>query len=376
MNIVKVNLDKNPYEIIIDRDILKDAGNYTNQVLPVKNYKKAFIITDENLNDLPYIDELTNSLNNQGYSFEKIILPAGEETKSFEYYISTAEKILSSGLSRNNFLIAFGGGVIGDLTGFLASTLLRGVPFVQVPTTLLAQVDSSIGGKTAINSHAGKNLIGTFYQPKLVIIDIKTLKSLPIRDLKSGYAEVLKYSLIRDVRFFEYLEENGGKCLNKDLDVCSYLIKKSCQHKAHIVELDENETKDIRVLLNLGHTFAHVYEKASNYDSNIILHGEAVGLGIIQAFTLSEELGLCNKGDVEKVINHFKKLNLFDLGSYKKLSISKITTVEYILENMKKDKKSNNESLNFVLNKSIGESIFIRNIEKDFIKKSLLKTIY
>lgn len=371
MKKIDVNLDKKPYSILIDKGILKNAGGYINTVLPAEKHKKAFVVTEKNVNSFGYSDVLILSLENAGYECTKIVLEAGEKSKDFEVYHSVAEKILGNELTRNDFLIAIGGGVIGDLVGFLASTLLRGVPFVQIPTTLLAQVDSSVGGKTAINTKAGKNLIGTFYSPRLVIIDINTLQTLDKRNLKVGYVEAVKYGLINDKEFFEYCEKYGKDCINGDLNITEYIVEKSCANKAKIVEKDEFETFGIRVLLNLGHTFGHIYEKMTNYNSEELLHGEAVALGIRQAFILSEKLGKISHSEVKRVLNHFKELELFDFSDLKKLKSFRNDIVEYTLENMKKDKKAGHGEYNLVLVKAIGKAEFVKNVNIDDIKKAI-----
>lgn len=351
------------YDIIIGSDLLKKANDYIEEVLPSSKNKKCFIITDTNIDKLEYSDILTKSLKN--YQVEKVVIEAGEESKSFSVFKNVAEKILESGLTRSDFLIALGGGVVGDLTGFLASTLLRGVAFVQIPTTLLAQVDSSIGGKTAINTKFGKNLIGTFYQPALVLIDTNTLKTLDERNLKSGYAETVKYGLLFDKKFFEYCEKHGKDCLNLDLDVCEKMIEASCQFKADIVKKDPFEKKGLRVLLNLGHTFGHVYEKLVNFNPDKVLHGEAVALGMKEAFIVSEKLSLIKHSEVERVLKHFKDLQLFDYSDLEKFKeFQDIKDFkQYMLENMKKDKKAEHGQYNLVLNKDIGEAVFVRGVD-------------
>ncbi|MDR0423076.1 MAG: 3-dehydroquinate synthase [Rickettsiales bacterium] len=339
MKIVNLDIEK-PYQILIGKDFL---GEY----LPEG---RGYIICDENTEQYA-----------KHFNMEKIVLPPGENSKSFDTYKNVAEIILEKGLNRKDFLVALGGGVIGDLTGFLASTLLRGIDFIQIPTTLMAMVDSSVGGKTAINSKAGKNLIGTFYQPKKVLIDISVLKTLDKRNLKAGYTEGVKHGLIGDKDYFEWCEKNGEKCLSGDLSVLEYFVEKSVQFKANIVKQDEFETKGIRALLNLGHSFAHVYEKYTNYNPELLLHGEAVGLGIRNSFMLSCKMGLLEKSELDRVLEHFESLKLLDFGNFKE------PTMDYLLENMKKDKKNDSTGYNLVLNKRIGESVFMKNVKEDTI---------
>jgi len=373
---VKVKLKKSKYSIFINNDIISQAGQFINSILPAKEHKKVFIITDKNVNGFSYLQKINDSLKKFEYECINIILEPGEKSKNFDTYERTANYILQNKINRSDFLIALGGGVIGDLTGFLASTLLRGVPFIQIPTTLLSQVDSSVGGKNGIDSNFGKNLIGTFYQPKLVLIDPLTLKTLPKRELKSGYAEVLKYSLIMNKNFFNYLQKHGNDCLNLNFDVCKYVIYKSCKFKASIVEKDELETKGLRAILNFGHTFGHVYEKITNYDTEKIVHGEAVGLGIIQASMLSKNLGLCSQMDLDLIINHFKSLNLFSFNDLKKLNeFKKNVNIDDFIEIMRSDKKASYGKLNVVLIYKIGESSLKKDISIKDIKNILEQTL-
>jgi len=369
MKIVNVS----SYNILIGNSLLENSLTYVENVLPSSEHKKCVLITDRNVDGLKYSNIVLKSLSEK-YMCEKIVLPVGERSKSFSIFQKTAEEILGLGFSRKCFLIALGGGVIGDITGFLASTLLRGVPFIQIPTTLLAQVDSSIGGKTAINTKNGKNLIGSFYQPSLVLIDLNALNTLNIRNLKAGYTEAFKLGLICDRKFFEYCEKYGKLAiLDKNFDHLEYIVAKSCELKADIVKKDPTETKDIRVLSNLGHTFAHVYEKLVNYNQNKILHGEAVGLGLIQAFKFSKELDLIDYDDVRRVINHIEDLNLFNFKNLRELKEYKAIQNfgEYMLTNMKKDKKSDCGQYNLVLNKKIGESVFIKNVNLNKLRNFL-----
>lgn len=368
-----VNLDT--YDVLIGKGILEKSCEYIEKILPSDKYKKCIIITDKNVDKIGYSDIILKSLSNN-YVCEKIIILPGERSKSFSTFQNTAEKILDFDLNRNCFLIAVGGGVVGDLTGFLASTLLRGIPFVQVPTTLLSQVDSSIGGKTGINSKNGKNLIGSFYQPSLVLIDLNVLNTLDMSNLKSGYSEIFKIGLIGDEKFFEYCEKYAKfAILDKNFDYLEFMIKKSCEFKAEIVKRDPFEKNDIRVLLNLGHTFAHVYEKMVKYNEKKILHGEAVGVGILQAFQFSQELGLIKNDDVNRVLNHINDLKLFNFDDLKKFKeYQEIDDfVKYMLTNMKKDKKSDYQKYNLVLNKKIGQSIFVRDIDLDKLKNFFSK---
>lgn len=366
-------MTNNPYNIFIGVDILKESGKLINNILPQNKHKKAIIITDNNIEKHNYSQTLITSLQSFQYKTEKIVIPAGEKSKSFKIYQALVENILEIGITKNDFLIALGGGVVGDLTGFLASTLLRGIPFIQIPTTLLAQVDSSVGGKTAINSINGKNLIGTFYQPKAVIIDPKTLETLPLRQIKSGYAEVLKYALIFDKEFFNFLDENLKQIFKKNLAIYEYIIEKCCNYKKNIVLQDEFETKEIRTLLNLGHTFAHIYENFTNYNSKTLLHGEAVSIGLEKAFLLSKNLKICSKEEFDKLMQHLQKAKIYNINKLKNLKNYQNFTEEFVINVLKKDKKTEQNAFNFVLNTEIGNSIFVKNISKNDILNVIMR---
>ena len=272
-------------------------------------------------------------------------------------------------IERKSTVIAFGGGVVGDITSFATSITLRGVNLVQIPTTLLSQVDSSVGGKTAINSCHGKNLIGTFYQPKLVLIDTELLKTLPKRELLAGYAEVVKYGLIGDTEFFNWLQKNGEALIKGDEKKQQQAILKSCQAKADIVAEDERE-KGQRALLNLGHTFGHAFEAETGY-SNKLLHGEAVALGIIQAFRLSIELGHCPVHDLSIVRQHFEKVGL----PTDPLNYLDRWDIDEMVKHMYSDKKVDGGKLVFILNRKIGESFIAHDIDKNKVKNTLAQIV-
>ena len=301
----------------------------------------------------------------ESFSVDSLVLPPGEHTKSLSSIEKIIQILLDSNIERNSVLISLGGGVIGDLTGFASSIILRGVNFVQIPTTLLAQIDSAIGGKTGINTPQGKNLVGTFYQPKAVISDINSLKSLPQRQLISGYAEICKYGLIGDKSFWEWLERNGSLILDNKPDEVTYAIKKSCLIKAKIVAEDEHE-RNKRALLNLGHTFAHALESHLSY-SEELLHGEAVSIGIIMAFKLSEKLGYCSEQDCERVKKHFELANL----PIKNKSIYQSKDINRIIEKMKQDKKVKKGKLTFVLVRGIGEAFIEEDVGISKVKQTL-----
>ena len=299
MPIVKLDLKERSYDIAIAEGAIKNVASYLE---PLKLGKKIFIITDKNVGKL-YYNAAKKSLNKSGYEIIKISLKPGEHLKSFVNIVKLCNKILNHKPDRNSTILALGGGVIGDLSGFAASIILRGIDFVQIPTTLLSQVDSSVGGKTGINTNSGKNLVGSFYQPKLVVIDPETLNSLSEREYLCGYVEALKYALIDNPEFFEFLEKNKAKIKKRDIETLKEIIKISCESKARIVSNDERE-RGCRALLNLGHTFGHSFEKETEF-SDILKHGEAVAIGIILALKLSNQLGLCPVEDTEAVTKHF-----------------------------------------------------------------------
>ena len=303
-------------------------------------------------------------------SVNLISISGGDKTKNITQLNNILEKSLSFKIDRESLIIAFGGGVVGDIAGFAASILLRGINYIQIPTTLLSQVDSSVGGKTGINSCKGKNLIGSFHQPLAVIADIEILKSLPKREFLSGLVEVIKYGLINDFKFFNYLEENFKEILEYDQVKLKKIITKSCKIKSKIVKIDEKENGQ-RALLNLGHTFGHAIESFGKFDGKII-HGEAVSIGICLAFKLSKKLDFCSQIEVERVINLFKKLTLpTSLKDIKNISI----TTNKMLDKFKFDKKNKNNQLTFILNKKIGESFIKNNMDVNILTKFLNEEI-
>ncbi|MEE2694726.1 MAG: 3-dehydroquinate synthase [Pseudomonadota bacterium] len=347
-----VALGKKSYPIFIGEGLLKSISDF---IPKFNNYSKIILVTDKNIynkNSKAIDNSLLNILN-----LKKIVLPSGEKTKSFKYLEDLVEKILYLNIDRNALLICLGGGVIGDLVGLTSSLILRGIDFVQIPTTLLSQVDSSVGGKTGINSRYGKNLVGTFNQPKSVIISIDLLKTLEKRELISGYAEILKYSFIRDKRFFNWLKINGKKIISLEKRSCIYAIKKSCLIKADIVSVDEKE-KGIRELLNFGHTFGHAIESISGF-SEKLKHGESVFLGMFLAIKFSIYLKLCNEVVLENYISHLKSLNIFFKVKDFKLRISP----KDFLKHIRFDKKVRNKKIKFILLKDIGQpvSFFLEN---------------
>jgi 3-dehydroquinate synthase len=354
--ILPVDLGARSYDIAIGPDLLDRAGKLIGERL---GERQAVIITDSNVGPL-YAERLEASLAEAGHRGRTIQIDAGEQSKSFLYLETLLNDLLSEGLERGTVLIALGGGVIGDLTGFTASIALRGIEYVQIPTTLLAQVDSSVGGKTAINSPHGKNLVGTFYQPRLVVTDTSTLKTLPARELGAGYAETVKYGLLGDPAFFDWLEQNGGeKVLSGDAEAQVRAIVRACEMKAEIVNQDERETGR-RALLNLGHTFAHALEAETGMGETL-LHGEAVSIGMVLAFDLSVALGLCPAEDAERVRSHFQSVGLpVTLPPHPEGNWDAATLIDH----MRRDKKVQDGRTTFVLVRGIGDAFLTNDVER------------
>jgi 3-dehydroquinate synthase len=300
MKTLLVELGDRSYPIYIGSGLLNQAELYTQHI----KSSQVIVITNSTIAPL-YLDQVLNNL--QNFKVETLILPDGEQFKTLDYVTHIFDKLLSCKFSRNATLIALGGGVIGDMGGFSAACYQRGIPFLQIPTTLLAQVDSSVGGKTGVNHALGKNMIGAFYQPQCVIADADVLNTLNDRQLSAGLAEVIKYGLIRDIEFFEWLEQNIELLLARDKEALAFAIERSCVNKAQIVAEDETET-GIRATLNLGHTFGHAIETGAGY--GVYLHGEAVAIGTCQAADLSRRKGWLTDVDVERIIALFKKANL------------------------------------------------------------------
>jgi 3-dehydroquinate synthase len=351
---VPVALGARAYDILIGEGVLADAGRY---IRPLLRHPRVIVVTDEQVAPL-HLSPLQQSFDESGIDHRVIVLPAGEQTKDFAHVETLTTRILDAGIERATPLIALGGGVIGDITGFAAAITLRGLPFMQVPTTLLAQVDSSVGGKTGINTRHGKNLIGAFHQPSLVLADIGVLDTLPRRELLAGYAEVVKYGLIGDAAFFAWLEANGAAVLTGDRPARRHAIKTSCLAKAVIVAEDETE-KGVRALLNLGHTFGHALEAETGY-GDALLHGEAVAIGMVLAFALSARLRLCPADDAARIRRHFADVGLpTDLGRNVKTAS---WTVGRLLAHMSKDKKVQSGKMTFILARGIGKAFIAHDV--------------
>ncbi|WP_028748689.1 3-dehydroquinate synthase [Rhizobium mesoamericanum] len=348
---VHVPLGERAYDILIGPGLIARAGA---EIAARLKGRKAAVITDAHVAPL-YLDALVHSLEQAGIASATLVLPAGEKTKSFEHLMAVCDKVLEARIERNDYVIALGGGVIGDLSGFAAGIVRRGVRFVQVPTSLLSQVDSSVGGKTGINSRHGKNLIGVFHQPDLVLADTDVLNSLSAREFRAGYAEVAKYGLIDKPDFFAWLEANWQAVLAGGAARIE-AIATSCQAKADVVVADERETGQ-RALLNLGHTFGHALEAATAYDSSRLVHGEGVSIGMVLAHEFSARMNLASPDDAHRVEGHLKAVGL-------PTRMSEIPGIlppaEVLMDVIAQDKKVKGGRLTFILTRGIGQS-FVAN---------------
>ena len=363
---VRVDLAGRSYGIAIGPGLIDRAGELTAKLLA---QPRVIIVSDDIVAER-YGARLYNSFTKAGIEASILFVPAGERSKEFDIFGQLMNGLLDQRPDRKTTLVALGGGVVGDLVGFAASVLLRGVDFIQVPTTLLAQVDSSVGGKTAINTRHGKNLVGTFYQPRLVLADTDVLDTLPRRELLAGYAEVVKYGLIGDPAFFDWCEKNATDLLAGDAARRTYAIEQSCRAKARIVAADERETTDLRALLNLGHTFGHALEAETGFGPDL-LHGEAVGTGMALAFDLSARLGLCPAGDAERVRAHLGAVGLpvrlrsIGGGNRRQWNTAKL------IEHMRGDKKAQAGHLTFVLTRGIGKAFVTRDVDEGALRSLL-----
>lgn len=364
--LVHVGLGDRAYDIHIGPGLLADSGAL---IAPLLRRPKVVVITDENVGPL-HLDALRAGLKNSGISMESLILPAGEATKSWPHFTRTVEWLLDQKIERNDVVVAFGGGVIGDLVGFAAAVLRRGVRFVQIPTSLLAQVDSSVGGKTGINAPHGKNLIGAFHQPSLVLADTAVLGTLTERDFLAGYGEVVKYGLLGDSEFFQWLEVNAPRAAAGDMNARIAAVKRSCEMKAEIVERDETEQGD-RALLNLGHTFCHALEAATGY-SDRLLHGEGVAIGSALAFEVSARLGLCAQEDPSRVRAHLSdmkmKVDLSDISG-------ELPNADTLIDLMSQDKKVVDGTPNFIMVRGIGDAFVTSDVPRALVHEILSEAL-
>ena len=347
MHRVSVGLGARSYDILIEAGLLRAAGPHLERFA---RSGRLVVVTDDQV-EAAVLPILVSALERVAIRVDVISLPAGEASKSWDQLASLCEALLALGVERSDHIIALGGGVIGDLVGFAASILKRGCNFIQIPTSLLAQVDSSVGGKTAINTPSGKNLIGAFHQPALVLIDPDVLASLPPRQLRAGYAEIVKYGLIDDAAFFEWCERHGAAVIAGDQAALLHAISTSVRAKARIVAADERETQDLRALLNLGHTFGHALEAETGFGARL-LHGEGVAAGMALAYGFAAAQGLCVAEDATRVCTHLRAVGLPDGLAAAGISASGAALVAHMLH----DKKMAAGTLPFILAQAIGRS--------------------
>ena len=357
LKIVEVALGERSYPVLIGAGLLDNAVEH---LAPFIRSKRLAIVSDDNV-WAAQGDRLSEALRRGGIEPLPLLVPAGEASKSWPVLQDLTERLIALGIERGDSIAAFGGGMVGDLAGFAAAILKRGCSYIQIPTSLLAQVDSSVGGKTAINSAAGKNLIGAFHQPSAVLIDPQTLATLPERQMKAGYDEIVKYGLINDPAFFAWCEANGSKIIGGDLDALLHAIETCVRSKAAIVARDEKETSGERALLNLGHTFGHAIEAESDFS---MLHGEAVAIGMTLAFHFSAERGLCSPEDAARVERHLASIGLPTHHEADPAALA---------ARMAGDKKSEDGRAAFILAQGIGKAFVDRSVElwkvEDFLRR-------
>lgn len=349
-----VNLGENSYDICFS-DSFSDLGS---ELKKINAPEKLLIVTDTNVGKL-YADEVCDRLNKEGYSTGIYVFPAGEENKNMETILGICSACMSNGLDRKSMIIALGGGVVGDMAGFAAAIYMRGIPFVQVPTTLLSQSDSSVGGKTGIDFKNSKNILGAFHQPKLVYINVNTLKSLPEREFISGMGEVIKHGIIRDDKFYEFIKTNTKKIKSLESDTLIKMAKRNCEIKAGVVEEDEKEL-GLRAILNFGHTIGHAAESAMDFS---LTHGECVGLGMAAVCKIAVERGLITRADADDIENTMREYG-FSLKA-------DMPGVETVYSFMGKDKKKSGGKLTFVLPVKIGEVTLVRDVTEQEIRDAI-----
>ena len=356
---LRVELGERGYDIVVGSGLIARAGGL---IAPVLQRARVFVVTDATVAER-HLPALERALADADIAVDSLVLPAGEHTKDFAHLQKLVDGLLERGIERRDTLIAFGGGVIGDLAGFAAAITLRGLDVVQIPTTLLAQVDSSVGGKTGINSVHGKNLVGAFHQPRLVLADTDVLDTLPERELRAGYAEVVKYGCIDDADFFAWLETHGRDAIEGERTARRRAIRRSCERKAAIVARDERESTGMRALLNLGHTFAHALEAECGY-TNALLHGEGVAIGMVLAADLSVELGYCPAADAARIRNHLTAVGL--PTGFAHLP-GRVLAPDRLLAHMQKDKKVQDGRVTFILLRGIGDAFRCRDVAPEAV---------
>ncbi len=357
---LQVALGTRAYDIVVGRGLIAQAGSLIRDAV---GDRPLLVVADEAVAAAGHLQRLERALG----PVPCFTVPSGESSKSLARFEHLLEALLEHGVERSSVLVALGGGVIGDLAGFAAAVVLRGIDFIQIPTTLLAQVDSAVGGKTGINAKAGKNLIGAFHQPRLVLADTDTLETLSRRELRAGYAEVVKYGLLGDAAFFTWLETHGSAIIDGDADATRHAIVTSCRAKADVVARDEQERAGARALLNLGHTFGHAFEREAGYGGDV-LHGEAISVGMICAFELSRRMGLCPADDVERVRRHFETIGLpVDISQLGRTAFDP----ERLMQAMAKDKKVHQGRLTYVLVHGIGQAFLHDHVDSRLVSDLL-----
>lgn len=360
---IPVGLGSRAYNVLVGPGLIDRAGDH---IAPLLRNRRTAIVTDSNVGE-HHGERLSAALERAGVSVDMITVPAGEASKSFEGLADLSDQLLDLELDRGDIIVAFGGGVVGDLAGFAASIYKRGIDFVQVPTSLLAQVDSSVGGKTAIDTPRGKNLIGAFHQPRLVLADLDVLATLPAREMACGYAEVIKYGMLGDAAFFGWLERNTDAVLEREVEALTHAVARSVEMKAEIVAEDEKE-QGRRALLNLGHTFGHALEAETGYGDDL-KHGEAVGAGCAMAFRFSAMLGLCPDIDAARVEQALQAARL--PTRLDDLPQGSSFRADRLIAHMGQDKKAEGGALTFILARRIGEAFTARGVDpaplRDFL---------
>ncbi|MFI4950336.1 MAG: 3-dehydroquinate synthase [Caulobacterales bacterium] len=359
---VSVGLGERAYEVRIGPGLIDRAGE---AMAPLLKRRRTAVVSDETVWRL-HGTRLTTALERAGIEVLPVVIPPGETAKSFEGLADLTDRLLALELDRGDLITAFGGGVVGDLAGFAAAIYKRGIGFVQIPTTLLAQVDSSVGGKTAIDTARGKNLVGAFHQPRLVLADLDVLATLPGREMRAGYAEIIKYGLLGDFQFFEWLEANGPKVLAREPAALGEAVARSVEMKARVVAEDETE-QDRRALLNLGHTFGHALEAQTGFDG-ALLHGEAVAVGQAQAFRFSAAQGLCTVQDARRAAAGIAAAGL-------PTTLAEVAGHPFeatrLLEHMAQDKKAEGGKLTFILARGLGEAFVARDVDSAAVRAFL-----
>jgi 3-dehydroquinate synthase len=356
MQRLSIDLGERSYDILIGRGLRKRAGELLKAAF---DPSRVVVITHPSINSL-YGEEVMENFVAQGWATDIIEVPEGESSKNLSQAEKLYDHLLELNCDRKSVLVALGGGVIGDLVGFVAATYQRGIPFIQVPTTLLSQVDSSVGGKTAVNHPKGKNMIGVFYQPRLVVVDLETLKTLPSNEYRAGLAEIVKYGVISDASLFEFLEAHCKEILSLDLECLSHIIETSCAIKAAVVEKDERESR-YRMILNFGHTVGHAIESLTDYSS--FIHGEAVAIGMVRAAKLSHSMGKCSEEVPKRLEALLKKLGL-------PVEMPKLES-SAVIESLYHDKKTMDHKIKFILVKEIGSIEIVDHMPEAEILKVL-----